>query len=119
MSRKSLLKPYKILNAVDIATNQTSNPTNVEGIDNFCIELEWSGTTPVGVVTVETASQDAGGNYSTWKSIDFGATISISGASGNHLLFVKADSQFYRVVYTATSGTGTLTAIISGKVLGA
>jgi hypothetical protein len=104
MSRKSVLKPYKLLNAVNIATSQTSAPTNVEGIDNFCIELEWTGTSPVGVVTVETASQDSGGNYSTWKAIDFGATISITGASGNHLLFIKADSQFYRVVLKKKKG---------------
>ena len=116
MARKNFVEQFKMLDAADISTNQTSELTNVLKLDQASIILEWSGSSPVGTVTVEARNGSDGNFY----ELDMGSTISISGNSGNHqLLFSEMPFSDIRLQYTSTSGTGSLTATITSKTVGA
>jgi len=111
-----------MLDAVDITSNQLSSATNVTNLDRCSISLAWTGGgTPVGTVTVEARQKDANKASADqdWFTVDFGATISISGNSGSHLLIMdNLDFTDIRVRYTATSGSATLTAVLTAKQVG-
>lgn len=106
-----------MFDAVSMATSQTSAATNVQNLDSASIFVEWSGaSSPVGTVTVQARNGAAG----TWYTLDFGASIDVSGASGNHqLVFNEMPFTDIRLVYTRSSGSGPLTATISAKTVGA
>jgi hypothetical protein len=107
---------HKMLDAVSLGANQTSAETNVLNMDKAAILFEWSaGTVPVGDVTVE-ARLSKGGTY---EILDIGGPVSVSGASGSHLIRLD-ELPFYsiRVVYTRASGTATATATIVIKQVG-
>jgi hypothetical protein len=116
MSRKSIVKSFQIFDTVDISTNQTSSAVNVLKLDQASISISWSGTAPVGVITVEAKN----GTNDSFYELDFGTTIPVSGNSGNHqIILSEMPFEEIRVIYTSTSGTGSLDAIYTAKVLGA
>lgn len=106
---------------VSIAANQTSRSTVVEQLDKAGIVLEWTGSSPVGTVSVEgRLGNDQTATNTDWHALDFGSTISISGSSGSHTLVLEElPWTELRIKYTATSGTGNLTATLLSKDIGA
>lgn len=120
MSKKAFLAPYKMFDSVSLGASQTSEATVVNGLDNLELTVSWVGTAPVGVLTVEAAAADLGQDEPIlWTALDFGSAISVTGASGSHSIFInQLPSNLVRVVYTRTSGTGSLTVVITGKRLG-
>ncbi len=89
----------------------------------------WAGTSPVGVVTVEVSNDYSilpNGTVNatgTWVGIPFvnaaGATVTsfaLTGNSGKGFLEVVTNAYAIRTVYTYTSGTGTLTVTVNGKI---
>jgi hypothetical protein len=123
MARKSVLEPYKIIDSISLGANYTSGVTSIKNLDNIWIELEWSGTAPSGTITVEVASEypKESNQYTQFKALDFGSPIVISGASGTHTININQApmASVLRLKYAYTSGTGTINAYISGKVVGA
>lgn len=124
MGRKNTIPNYPMFGAAgaNMATaSTTSSISNVENTDNVGIILNWSGTSPVGTLTVDCCN-----DYDTqaptaahWVSLDFGSAISISGNTGSHLISINQVPYTYmRVVYTKVSGVGTLFANISSKQTG-
>jgi hypothetical protein len=104
-----------MIDAGDLASDIDSNVTNVMNQDKASIHLSWTGTVPVGVVTVQARN----GEKDPWYDLDMGGTISISGASGDHqLVFNELPFTDIKLTYTATSGTGTLDATLTSKVTG-
>lgn len=117
MSRKQILPSFKILDAVDISTSQTSGKTSIEGIDNVALQAVWNGTSPVGVLYVEVSVE---ANPVNWDALDFGSAISISGNTGMHTININQHAfKWLRVRYVRTSGTGTMTVTELGKTVGA
>lgn len=131
MSSRPLIKPMKVINAQSMATNITSLPTIIQMLSAPSYSYSWSGSTPVGTISVQISndySQNADGsvqNAGTWTSIYFqlngSTTVSsapVSGNSGTGFIDVPITGAYaIRTVYTAGSGTGTLTAIINAKVV--
>lgn len=116
MSRKSLLKPYKMLDSVDMSASQESNPTNVEGIDQSSIQVVWSGTSPVGEMKVFARNGKANAFY----ELDFDETLVVSGNSDSMFILINcAPFTDIKLQYVRTSGTGTMSATINGKSIGA
>jgi hypothetical protein len=116
MGRKNVVKSYKMIDAGDLSGNITSSTTNVINLDKASVHLNWSGTSPVGVITVEARN----GEGDSWYELDMGSTMNISGNSGNHqLLFLELPVTDIRIVYTFSSGVGTLDATFTSKVVGA
>lgn len=123
MGRKSILEPYKIVSAASLAGNFTSGNTSIKNLDNIWIEIEWTGTAPSGEIFIEVASEypKETEQYTQFKELDFGAPITIAGASGTHTININQApmASVLRVRYAFTGGTGTMNAYISGKVVGA
>jgi len=124
MSRKNVTKPYKIFDAVDISANQTSKIMNVERQDKGSIIIDWTGTTPIGVLTIEARNfnkQKTDEDTNTaFVTLDFGSAINVTGNTGNHIIaFNEMPYTELRLVFTRTSGIGNLTATTTLKVVGA
>ena len=120
--RKNVLKTFKSLSAADMSlASVQSQPTNTENLDSGVAIVSWSGTAPVGVMTVQgrNIKQDANGlTNSDWVDLDFD-TINISGASGKHqLIFTSLPFTEIRFVYTSTSGSGLLDVYFTAKQVG-
>lgn len=115
MSRKNVIRGYKVIADGDISTNLVSEVTNVTNLDNVGYLVEWSGTSPSGTISVEVQSGPSG-----WCPLDFGSPISVSGNSGSIVLNInQIPFENIRVSYAATSGSGLLNVTLSSKVVGA
>ncbi len=114
---------YKMLDASDISTNSDSAKTNVEGVDEATIFVNWAGTSPVGTITIEASNSDSNDfatSLEVWNELDFGSAISVSGNTGDHQInFTSMPFKYIRFRYAATSGTGALTARINATSIGA
>ena len=99
----------------DMSGNLASTPIRLDQHYGFTIQLAWTGT-PVGNFTLE-ASNDNGSiepnntidNVTHWTTI--ANSSSAAGGAASNLMY-NVNLAFYRwvrVVYTATSGSGTLT----------
>lgn len=122
MARKNIILPYKIFDGVDLATDQTSLPTDVSYLDNIGIIVEWSGTSPVGELFVECANPPEhlkDPSDWTWVPLDFGRSIGISDDSGNHdINMTQLPYSKLRMQFKRTSGAGQMTATLVAKQVG-
>lgn len=85
--------------------------------------LSWAGTSPVGAASVQVSndySVNTAGivvNAGTWTTLTLSAPTTISGNTGNGFIDVDATAAYaMRLIYTATSGTGTLQVVANAKV---
>lgn len=129
MSSRTTLRPYAVINAVSMAANITGTATILQSITGVSFAFKWAGTSPVGTVSIQ-ASNDYAlepdgsvANAGTWTTLSLeynGAvvtTVPVSGNSGNGIVELqKINTYAVRPIYTFTSGVGTLTCIINGKV---
>jgi hypothetical protein len=123
MSSRPLLTPDQIITSGNMsASSITSDVTIINRLSMVSYEISWTGTSPVGVITVEVSNsyrQNADGSVAvagTWNALALG-TLSVSGNSGSMFLdIVQTGAYAIRVKYTKTSGIGTMNAYICGKV---
>lgn len=117
MGRKNTLINYLMFGSAGCdmsVSSTTSSSTSVQNTDNIGIILSWTGTSPVGTVTISGSNDN-----STFVDLDFGSTISISGNTGSDLLNINQfPCAYIRIKYTKGSGTGTLTASMTTKQIG-
>jgi hypothetical protein len=116
MGRKSVVKSYNLIDSGDLSTTFTSNVTNTLNLDKASIHISWTGTSPVGVITVEVRN----GENDSYYELQFATTIDITGDSGEHQIILN-EMPFtdLRLQYVATSGTGTIDAVYTAKTQGA
>lgn len=121
---KNALLPFHFIVDQSMAGNVTSGATNIQYTDNCAIQLNFTGT-PVGIFSVE-GSVDHAVNAMTgvqtvaglWIPVTLDPIPVASGSSGQILIDMKELSfPWIRVVYTRTSGTGTLNGFISAKAV--
>src|SRR4029077_10198555 len=106
---------YPIIINGDMSGNITSSVTiddvttssyNIDSIRSYCVQAFWSGSAPVGSLSLN-GSLD-GINF---VSV---ATLSVSGNTGSDMFNVEFPAYSYvQLVYTFTSGTGTMQASIN------
>lgn len=122
MARKNVIPSFRMFDSTDITTNQTSISTNVTHLDRASIFIDWTGSDSVGQIVVEVLKQkdQKAAVDSDWRSLDFGSTIDITGASGQHDITLNSlDFTDLRIRFISTSGTtGTLTAVLTAKQIG-
>ena len=99
----------------------TSSVVEIRNQDNVGIQLSWTGT-PVGTFAVQISinhAQDASGNVTVagdWVTLTLSPSIAAAGTPDSAIIDLNQMSASYiRVVYTRTSGTGTLNAYITAK----
>jgi len=117
----NLLFPVHIFNAASMATSLTSPVVEIRNQDNVGIQLHWTGA-PVGDFDFQISSdhaQDSQGNVTNagnWVSLPLSPAISAAGSADDAYVDLNQMSAMYcRVVYTRTSGTGSLSGVIVAK----
>lgn len=117
----NLLLPVHIIVAGSMGGNITSSPVEVKNQDNIGLQFNWTGS-PVGVFTIQISmdyKQDIEGNVmvtGNWVTIPVSPSIAAAGSADSAYVDINQTSaQYMRIVYTRTSGTGTLDAFIDGK----
>lgn len=123
MSSRPQLDPHSVMTNRSMAASITSEVTIVKKLSQISYDISWTGTAPVGVMSIEvsnTYSQNADGtvrNAGNWTTVTLTSTTNVSGATGNGFIDVVATGSFaMRLIYTRTSGTGTMNATINAKV---
>ena len=135
MSTRSNNRPFLVIPpvAANMAGNITSAASVLQSITLGSYSFSWNGTSPIGTITLEGSddySLGASGqveNPGTWTvlpllvSLNGGALTSaqsaaVTGNSGTGIIEWSTGLYALRVIYTATSGTGTLSGIYTGKV---
>ncbi len=95
------------------ATSITSAVTNINTMDNVGITLKWAGA-PVGTFAIQVSNdydQDYLGNVlsaGTWNTLPLSLTPALGSPIAVNLN--QLPFPWIRIVYTKTSGTGTLQA---------
>lgn len=115
--RKHVVQSYRMLDDVDATSSTNSNITNVENLDIASIYLSWTGGPVSGTLEVQARN----GKNEDWRPLDFGAPITLSGASGTHdILIRELPFTDIRLVYTDGGSTsGTVEAVLTMKTIGA
>lgn len=123
MSSRPILSPFQVITDGSMAASITSAPTIIQNVSMVSYDISWTGTAPVGVMSVEvsnTYSQNVDGsvrNAGSWTALTLSSAPAVSGSTGSGFIDLEALSAFaVRLVYTRTSGVGTMNATISGKV---
>lgn len=128
MSTRTGLRPQVVLNAGAMVGNLTSAPTILQSLSKVSYQAKWTGTSPVGTLSVQGSldyslnSNGTVANAGTWStlSLDYNGsivtTIPVSGNSGNVMIDLTTGIYALRVIYTAGSGTGSLTITVNAKV---
>lgn len=138
MSTRSSLRPQPVIGIVNsvnsgvsgaMTGNITSAPTILQSLTNGLYTYSWAGTSPVGTVSVQIsndyslATSGEVANAGTWTTIFFtlnGSTVvssaPVTGNTGTGAIEFSTGAYAIRTVYTFASGTGTLQAVIVGKV---
>lgn len=123
MSSRPLLQPISVITNGDMSGNLTSQVTIISNISMMSYSYSWSGSTPIGSITVEVSddySQNPDGtvkNTGNWNTLPLSNTAPVSGNTGNGLIDIdQLGTYAVRTKYTRSSGTGTLQCIYKGKV---
>lgn len=130
MSSRPQAAPYPVIGGTspnpvsgDMSSNIISKPTIIQKLTMIGYDISWVGTAPIGVMSVQvsnTYSENADGtvrNAGNWTTLTLSAPTPVSGATGNGFIDVDATGAYaIRLVYTRTSGTGLMTAVLCAKV---
>lgn len=119
MSHKSNLRQYPSIVAGNMAGNLTSPVTNIQFLDLIGLELDVTGT-PSGTIAVQVSasySQDNNGNVlnaGQWTTLT-SQTITSGSPTTTYIDIIPTSAPWIRLTYTASSGSGTLNAFVTGK----
>lgn len=137
MSTRTNLRPQIVIpspqgtpaNSASMAANITSAPTILQSLSKASYSISWSGTSPVGTLSVQVSndySLSANGtvnNAGTWTTLTLSVSgapatsIPVTGNTGTAFIDLESISAYaIQLVYTYASGTGTMQATFNGKV---
>lgn len=110
--RKNVLTPIHSIVNGDMTTTLTSLITNIQYLDNVCVQLNFTGT-PTGNFYVQTSLDGL-----NWINLNLSPTPLASG-SADQILLDLGNLSFpqIRVQYVPTSGSGTLNMYLGAKSL--
>jgi len=104
------VSPRPLLTAGDMSGDVVGDWIDVAGVNEITIHYKWSGTSPVGVMTVEADLSAPPHNVADVYQIFPSPTPNILVDSGSESIVLNGPLQRFRVSYIATSGTGTINA---------
>ncbi len=114
MGRKPIVHGFAILNAVDATATQTSASTNVETADKISIHCLFSASNSGEFkVFARNGANDA------YYQLSFNATMTITAQTECQILLLECPFSDIQLQWVPSAGSGTLTATISTKVVGA
>lgn len=120
MAQNPLLS-FHLVSAASMVSTVTSKAQACQYQDNVGIQLIWTGT-PTGTFDVQVSinhAQDFQGNITTagtFTSLTLSPVPAAAGSAGSYYVDLnQLSAPYYRIVYTPSSGTGTLDIYVSGK----
>ncbi len=130
MSTRTAIRPYAVIDGESMGASITGAPTVLQSISNFSYDITWTGTSPVGTVSLQVSNTYAIGPdgtesvAGTWTSVpveinstSVATTVAVSGSTGDIFMDIQKHTAYaVRIIYTRVSGTGTMTAIFKGGV---
>lgn len=131
MSTRPQIKPEQVITNGVMASNITGTPTIISNISKVSYGFSWSGSTPVGTVSVQVSNdyrllpngQPDTSVTPTWNTLTLNyngsavTTVPVSGNTGNGLIDIDAIAAYaIRPIYTASSGSGSMQCTVVGKV---
>lgn len=115
MARKNVIKGFKPMDAADISGNVESTVVNLINMDKAAFHVTWTGTSPVGTLAVKAKN----GEDDSFYDLDSLDAISITGNSGEHvIMLLEISFTEVKLVYTSSSGTGSMTVNMTAKQIG-
>lgn len=114
MSTKTLTPIPVITNGDMSLASLTSIVPPIQWEDNVGLQLVWTGS-PVGTFAVQVSLDQI--NWATIPASAFNGTYPVPGTttSPGYLDLNQLSASYIRVVYTRTSGTGTLNVLMAAK----
>lgn len=130
MSDRPLIAPntyVPIINGVSMAASINGPATVIQRLPGISYDISWTGS-PVGTFSVEVSNTvvlgpngsviQAGNWYVIPSAALVGSLPVPSGSPGNGFIdVIGTEAYAVRIIYTATSGTGSLTVVAAAKVL--
>ncbi len=130
MSSRPQFNPAPVITNGNMASaSLTSAVTIIQKLSMISYGVSWTGSTPIGTLQVQVSNdykQDASGVVSvagTWNTMTLNyqgmavTSIPVTGNTGSAFIDIEETAGYaIRLVYTKTSGTGTLQATVNGKV---
>ena len=121
--RKNQLKPFHILKDVSMGANITSAVVGIPYLDNIAVQLNFTGT-PTGTFEIQVSldydqdNQQNILNAGTWVPMTLSPSPIANGSSDKIVIELnQLGSPWLRIVYNRTSGSGTLNAYITAKMI--
>src|ERR1700677_894538 len=138
MSSRPQFSPYVVYpnanaspaSTSSMATSFTTEPTIVQKLSQISYECVWTGSA-IGFLSVQGSNDfsitPGGMNYvqnpGTWTSLILSynggdtTSIPITGSGGNGIIDIASTGLYaVRLIYTAASGTGSMSVVINAKV---
>jgi hypothetical protein len=101
---------FTLMNNINASANYTSDSLNINYFVIYAVQFSWVGfSAPTSVLYTE-ASNDG----SVWTIID--SFIPTTGTGSRMLNVEKAAYAYVRLRYTQSGGSGTINAVLNGKV---
>ncbi len=129
MSTRTNLRPQVVLDAGDMSGDLVTDPTILQSLSCGSYALTWTGSTPVGSVSLQISDDyklNPNGtveNAGTWNTAPIsvgGTTVNSAPVSGNtgtgYIEILGTGGYAIRLIYTSVSGSGSLTVTVNGKV---
>ncbi len=121
MARKNVLFPYT--QSSSMATSVTTTPTHIAFLDNIAVQIDITTSDGIGTFALQGSCDYVKGDAENaavtgnWVTITLSPTIPASASADAHTLINMQQLAFpwIRLVYTRSSGTGTLAVTITGK----
>lgn len=111
-ARKNNLVTYTSLDGGDMSGNLTTASTDIRWLDNIVLYMSWTGT-PTGTFGIQVSPDNL-----TWFNLNLLPAITATGGSGSHRVALnQLPDPYIRAIYTASSGSGSLTVKIAGKMI--
>jgi hypothetical protein len=93
----------------DMSANITGDSTNILYTDRVAYQLSWTGT-PTGTFTVEGSNDEL-----VWVNLPLDPAVTAAGSADDAVIEVETALKFIRLLYTRSSGSGTLQVHITAK----
>lgn len=122
MGSSKATKDVVLFDAETMGADITSAEIDVNRMDYGCINISWDNTgVPIGVFRIEVTNQD--GASANWQELSFGEDIVVPSVAPDELdqatvVFNLLPFKKLRLFYDRTSGTGTMSAVLSEKSVG-
>lgn len=109
MGRKAIVDYSEYIVAGDMSGTITGPSTNILYTDRAGFQIVYTGS-PTGSFSIEVSNDET-----TWQAVALSTGVSAAGSADNHFIDVETASKFIRLVYTFSSGTGSLNVHITAK----